>query len=85
MSSALEIVRLGPRHTEAVRDLFSRIAADGTSRQFHPHPLTCEYAERICHYDGGDLYFGLRVYWRFLAYGMLRGWDEGFAVPSLGI
>ena len=27
----------------------------------------------------------MRVDDRFQAYGMLRGWDEGFSVPSLGI
>src|SRR5712691_6841309 len=32
-----------------------------------------------------DLYFLLLEEQRALGYGMLRGWDEGYAIPSLGV
>lgn len=47
---------------------------------FHPHPLTPDEASRIIAHDGRDLYVATES-----AYGMLRGWDEGYEVPSLGI
>lgn len=47
---------------------------------FHPHPLTREEAARIASYHGRDIYL-----WTQHAYGFLRGWDEGFDVPSLGV
>lgn len=56
--------------------LFARI--DPT--YFHPHPLTPEEAARIEAYDGPDVYL-----WTEHAYGFLRGWEEGYEVPSLGI
>lgn len=47
---------------------------------FHPHPLTREEAERIAAYQGRDVYLATDD-----AYGMLRGYDQGYEVPSLGI
>ena len=44
-----------------------------------------EEAEARCAYGGHDLYYVLGSAQRILAYGMLRGWDEGFDVPSLGL
>lgn len=55
------------------------------SVRFHPHPLNAEEAERLVRYRGRDVYAVLESEGRFVAYGLLRGWDEGFAVPSLGI
>lgn len=65
----------------ALADLFA--ALDAT--HFHPHPLTRAEAERIASYRGQDVYLTLADEGRLVAYGMLRGWDEGYAVPSLGI
>ena len=52
---------------------------------FHPHPFTREEAERRALYQGKDVYAVLEDGGRLVAYGMLRGWDEGYAVPALGI
>lgn len=52
---------------------------------FHPHPLTPEGAADIARYEGRDVYLVLRDEGRPVAYGFLRGWDEGYEVPSLGI
>jgi ribosomal protein S18 acetylase RimI-like enzyme len=82
---ALEIVRLRPGHTDAMARFFLRISNDPASRYFHPHPFTSTEAERVCCLKGRDLYHGLRVDADFVGYGMLRGWDEGYSVPSLGI
>ncbi len=61
------------------------LAARGDGRWFHPHPLTAVEAARPCAYDGRDLYYAAVTGDAVVAYGLLRGWDEGYAVPSLGI
>jgi len=40
---------------------------------------------RITHYKGKDLYYLLVEDEKVLGYGLLRGWDEGYQIPSLGI
>jgi glycosyltransferase involved in cell wall biosynthesis/ribosomal protein S18 acetylase RimI-like enzyme len=70
-----------PADATQLADLFTSI----DPAHFHPHPFTREEADRVAHYQGRDVYAALDVDGRFVAYGILRGWDEGFAVPSLGI
>ena len=72
---------LRPGDGPALAELFGSI----DSTHFHPHPFTPQQAERVARYQGRDVYAVLEVDGRFVAYGILRGWDEGFAVPSLGI
>jgi ribosomal protein S18 acetylase RimI-like enzyme len=83
--SPLQVMRLTAPHQRAVEVLFARVAADVTGARFHPHPFTTEEAARICRHAGKDLYFGMLRDGAFVGYGMLRGWNEGFRVPSLGI
>jgi GNAT superfamily N-acetyltransferase len=85
MTQALEIIRIGPDSERELRALFEEIAADDARPWFQPHPFDRETAARIANYAQQDLYFAVRYDGRFVAYGMLRGWDEGFEVPSLGI
>ena len=70
-----------PATASELAELFA--AVDPT--YFHPHPLTPECAADIASYKGRDVYLVLRDEGRPVAYGFLRGWDEGYAVPSLGI
>lgn len=62
-------------------DLFREI--DET--YFRPHPFTPADARRIASHAGPDTYALLLQDGRAVAYGMLRGRDEGYTVPSLGI
>ena len=78
--------RLGPAHADALQRFFASLALDADAmRAFHPHPFTPEYALTIAHYSGRDYYAGMLIDDEMVAYGMLRGWDEGFEIPSLGI
>jgi ribosomal protein S18 acetylase RimI-like enzyme len=61
------------------------MVAQGDDRWFHPHPFTAEHAAYLAGYQGRDLYYVATQSELVLAYGMLRGWDEGYEVPSLGI
>lgn len=81
----LELLALSPEWVEPLTDFFLAIKAAGDEHHFHPHPLTASHAEERCRYRGKDLYYVLVDGRHILAYGMLRGWDDGYAVPSLGI
>ncbi len=81
----LEIISLRPELKEALQDLFAEIHKSEDSALFHPHPFTNAEGERLCSYQGEDQYYALVYGGRILGYGMLRGWDEGYGVPSLGI
>ena len=78
---------LRPGDADGLGDLFVEIAGDPASAHFHPHPLTRAEARRIAERDGirDDIYFAAVADGRVVGYGMLRGWDEGFAVPSFGV
>lgn len=68
---------------------FSKFMKDmldsGYDKYFHPHPFTDDFADVICNYKGKDLYLILKDENKFIGYGMLRGWDEGYKIPSLGM
>ena len=83
--TGLEFRRLDPTLGAGLAAFFGTLTARGDDRWFHPHPLTPGEAERLCAYRGGDLYYAAAAGGRVLAYGLLRGWDEGYAVPSLGV
>ena len=80
---ALEFRALEPELGGALAGLFGALVASGDTVRFHPHPFTAEEAEARARYSGRDLYYVAVADGRALAYGMLRGWDEGYAVPSL--
>jgi ribosomal protein S18 acetylase RimI-like enzyme len=80
----LTFCRLGPDLAPPLASFFAGLCARGEDRFFHPHPFTAEQADRLCRHDGRDLYYAA-IDDEVLAYGMLRGWDAGYLVPSLGI
>lgn len=76
---------LAARHEADLAKLFVAIAADPKAPHFHPHPLDAAEAGRRAAYQGKDYYCVGYVDGVPAAYGMLRGWDEGYAEPSLGL
>jgi ribosomal protein S18 acetylase RimI-like enzyme len=81
----LEFRRVGPGLEGGLAALFAALDGGGDGRWFHPHPLTAAEAARLCAYRGRDLYYAAADQGGVLAYGLLRGWDEGYEVPSLGV
>jgi [ribosomal protein S18]-alanine N-acetyltransferase len=55
------------------------------TKNFHPFPLDAESAHRICAEPRRDRYFAAWDYAEIAGLAMLRGWDEGYDVPSFGI
>lgn len=83
--SVLEFRPISPDLEESLAGFFVEFAGTGDTRQFHPHEFSAEEARCRAQYDGKDLYYVALCNGQVLAYGMLRGWDEGYKVPSLGI
>jgi ribosomal-protein-alanine N-acetyltransferase len=79
------ITRLTVANTAAMVELFERISKDQAASNFYPHPFSREEAERIAGNTGRDVYLGIFANGVQIGYGMLRGWDAGYDVPSLGI
>ena len=52
---------------------------------FHPHDLTWESLKNIILTKSKDSYVIMIVDAHIAGYGLLRGWDEGYEIPSLGI
>lgn len=82
-----------PKTTDepAIARLFHALTTAGDHRSFHPHPLTPAVARHLAQGLGPlgqptqDIYIFGFDQGEATAYGMLRGWDEGHAEPSLGI
>ena len=72
--------------TGPVERAFATLDADpDTRRWFHPHSLTASEAQQVCCYSGWDLYLGAFLGAEMVGYALLRGWDEGFSVPTFGV
>src|SRR3989442_13694036 len=82
---SLELVRLSPRWQEGLRLFFEALRENMDERLFCPHPTDEETISQLAHYVGRDLYYVLVEEENVLGYGLLRGWDEGYQIPSLGI
>jgi GNAT superfamily N-acetyltransferase len=82
---SLRISQITTEHVEALSALFKRIASDPEAKFFHPHPFTLAEAKKRAAYDGSDFYALMLMGDEGIAYGFLRGWEEQYDVPSLGI
>lgn len=80
-SRQLRIRPVRPTDVRALEVLFAGL----DTTWFRPHDLGPEGARRIASYVGRDVYLIGFLGSAPVAYGMLRGWDEGYEVPSLGI
>lgn len=85
MIGAPSLEPLRPDLKDSLARFFELIRANGDEAYFHPHPLTPAEAGARCSYRGPDIYVAAIVRGEIVGYGMLRGWDEGHEVPSLGI
>jgi ribosomal protein S18 acetylase RimI-like enzyme len=82
---ALEIRRLDRTLSPLAVELLKAVENDGDGKFFTPHSFTTKVIEDLAEKPGQDLYYLLVAGERALAYGLLRGWNEGYAVPSLGL
>ncbi|HYG30310.1 MAG TPA: GNAT family N-acetyltransferase [Allosphingosinicella sp.] len=83
--TALEIVRLSPATRDGLLALLQALEASGEAELFRPHPFTAEHLDAIGDPQSLDLYYVATAGGVVAGYGLLRGWEEGYTVPSLGI
>jgi ribosomal-protein-alanine N-acetyltransferase len=81
----LEIRVLRDEDSSLLADFFDMVKSNGDDLFFHPHELSVNEAQRICNHTGQDIYYGLWVGTKLVGYAILRGWDDGYTAPSLGI
>jgi ribosomal protein S18 acetylase RimI-like enzyme len=72
--------------TDSLIDFFGDIKDFGDyNKYYHPFELTADVADDQCNRRDSDLIYIVAIGRRIIAHGMLRGWEEGYKVPSLGI
>jgi len=81
----MECLRLTTQWKEPLLEFLSALLDSNDTQNFYPHQFTAEAVEQIIHNSHSDLYYVLVEGDHVLGYGLLRGWDEGFEIPSLGI
>jgi [ribosomal protein S18]-alanine N-acetyltransferase len=84
-SCSLECKTLQPSVRDALLEFFQALELAGDTQNFQPHPFTREAVNSILDNARQDLYYVLTLGNKVAGYGMLRGWDEGYVIPSLGI
>lgn len=83
---SVEIIKLSQEHVGQLIRFFDEINSPEYTKDFSPHPFDSDYAGFICGYQGRDLYYALLLDGReIIGYFMLRGWDEGYEIPSIGL
>ena len=82
---AIECVVLRPGREQALARFIADLAAAGDDTFFHPHAGDVASLRVIAEQPGKDLYLVFVAGEDVCAYGLLRGWNEGYEVPSLGI
>jgi RimJ/RimL family protein N-acetyltransferase len=80
----IEIRQLRASHSGDLGWLFKQQGADYL-RYFHPFAFDVVTLERVLSSATQDVYLGIYVLQEIVGLVMLRGWDDGYTVPALGI
>jgi len=83
--SRLLIESLLPEHCPGLARLLEDNDREEITGHFHPFPMTRETAERLCLGHFKDRYYIAFLDGVTVGLVMLRGWDEGYEVPSFGV
>jgi ribosomal protein S18 acetylase RimI-like enzyme len=86
--NGVDVQRITRADAAALGEFYETVARDEeTVRFFHPHPFTRAFAAELCARieTSRDRYYVARYRGRIVGYLILRGWDEGYAIPSMGV
>jgi ribosomal protein S18 acetylase RimI-like enzyme len=83
--NALEVTPAAPGDSEMLTRFFAGNRAPSSSRSFDPFELTAERAQLIVSGSSRDRFYLARLDSELVAMSMLRGFGEGYAIPSFGI
>lgn len=81
----VRFVEVGPDHMDALARLFERNAHPSITKMFNPFSLTVARAHEIAMRPRRDIYYGASLGACLLALSMLRGFDDGYEIPSFGV
>ncbi len=84
-SSSIEIEAVTPDHIEPLAELFERNRIPAVTIGFDPFPLTEHEARRIALEPHQDEYYVAARAGSLVGFSMLRGFEEGYDIPSFGI
>ena len=70
---------------ELLAALFEKNNVDSITRYFIPFPLTRETARWIACENHQDKYYLGLIEDEIIGFSMLRGWEEGYSIPSFGM
>ena len=85
ITSVIECVALQPGRETELAKFFSELGDGGDLSFFHPHATDEVSLRNLAENVGKDIYYLFVARRTVIAYGLLRGWNEGYSVPSLGI
>lgn len=85
MTNEFTFVAPGEVDLEELVTFFEGCDRPEVTDTFRPFPLDRATAERLAGHTGRDRYFVAIVDDAIVGLGMLRGWDEGYDVPSFGV
>ncbi|MHB1080817.1 MAG: GNAT family N-acetyltransferase [Prosthecobacter sp.] len=81
----IEVTQLQSAAKKPLLRFLKRLEEFGEAKSFRPHEFTEEAVAVVCDSPGNDYYCALWRNSQIFAYGMLRGWNDGFEVPALGV
>ncbi|GGY15848.1 hypothetical protein GCM10008098_03690 [Rhodanobacter panaciterrae] len=84
-TTAIECIAFRPGWECGLARFFAALDEEGDDAFFHPHRWDKSTLRSLARNAGTDLYYLFVQSRNVLAYGLLRGWDEGYVIPSLGI
>jgi len=84
-TNAIECVFFRPGWEEELERFFAALDERGDDAFFHPHGWDKATLHALARSADADMYYLFVQSRNVLAYGLLRGWDAGYAIPSLGI
>lgn len=84
-ANAIECIVFRPGWEGALARFFTALDAVGDDVLFHPHAGDEATLRALSRDVGADLHYLLVQGRDVLAYGLLRGWNAGYTIPSLGI
>lgn len=82
-NAAIRLIRASDQ--AALTQFFVENNKPEITTHFHPFPLTSTSALRIATAPGLDRYYVALLDGQIVGFYMLRGWEEGYEVPSFGV
>lgn len=84
--TGIRIEKLSSDNHDLFMIFFKNNNTEASRRNFHPFEFSEEALEKEFSSINKDLFFGVfSVNNKMIGFGMLRGWDEGYEIPSLGV